>query len=114
MPFTIQVTKNIEGYIEDISLINNEYTLTYQWSRCGKLFNYAIGAFMNNYNFIIVEDNNLAKNQKFLKPDDVYDGQNVTNALEVKISNMNNEEIGKIHIPLYLYLDKYRHAALNG
>jgi hypothetical protein len=69
---------------------------------------------MNNYNFIIVEDNNLAKNEKFLKPDDIYDGQNVTNALEVKILNMNNEEIGKIHIPLYLYLDKYRHAALNG
>jgi hypothetical protein len=29
-PFTIRVTKNIDGYIEDISTINNEYTLAYQ------------------------------------------------------------------------------------
>ena len=113
-PFTIKVTKNIDGYIEDISVINNEYMLTYQWFRRGKLFNYAIGAFIDNYNFTIAENNDLAKNEKFLKPDDIYDGQNVTNALEVKILNMNNAEIGKIHIPLYLYLDKYRHAALNG
>ncbi len=113
-PFTIRVTKKINGLLEDISIINNEYAVNYEWYRHGRIFNYAIGIFANDYNFIIENDNSLNKNEKFLKPNDIYDGQNVTNALEVKILDIDNIEIGRIHIPLYLYLDRYRHSALNG
>lgn len=113
-PFTIRVQKNINGFIEDISTINNEYSLTYKWYKRGKLYNYMIGVFVDDYDFEITEDAYLARNEKFLKPNDIYDGQNVTNALEVEIFNMDNAKIGRIHIPLYFYLDKYRHSALNG
>lgn len=116
VPFTIRVMKEIDGYTEDISTINNEYALKYEWSKHGRLFNYTEQIFNDVYDFTLDDVNNtLEKNEMYIKPNDFYNGQNVSNAVEVDISTkLNNILIGKIHIPLYFYLDRYRHTALNG
>jgi hypothetical protein len=48
----------------------------------------------------------LAGNQKIYKPKSKYDGKVLTNALEVKILDANTTEIGKLHIPIYFFLNK--------
>ena len=112
-PFEIKVTRLINGYIEDVSTISNEYQVNYQWNIRGQKFNISRSQFEADNNLILIEDSNLARNQKFLQPNEEYDGINVTNALEVKILTPNLTEIGEIFIPLHLYLDRYGLANLN-
>jgi hypothetical protein len=38
-PFTIEVHKNINGYIEDISIVDNNEKLSYTWSELGQIYN---------------------------------------------------------------------------
>lgn len=113
-PFEIKVTKVIDNYIEDISTISNEHQINYDWAIRGKIFNVQQNAFIEDLHFIFAEDLNLARNQKILVPNEEYDGENVTNALEVKILTPNLTEKGRILIPLHLYLDRYGISELNG
>lgn len=113
IPFTIEVKKVINGYVEDISTVDNNNTVTYTWNALGKIYNGS--NFVDSKDFTISNiSSNLANNQKILKPNDKYSGEVVTNALQVEIrNNSNNNLIGTIHIPLYFYLNKFGYAALD-
>jgi hypothetical protein len=37
-PFEIKVTQNVNGFDEDISLLENEYAVKYNWSVLGKTY----------------------------------------------------------------------------
>lgn len=58
-------------------------------------------------------DEQLSKNQKNFKPASAYDGQCVSVAVECVI-RVSGSEAAKVHIPVYLGLNKYGLAALNG
>lgn len=59
------------------------------------------------------KDEQLSKNQKNFKPASAYDGQCVSVAVECVI-RVSGSEAAKVHIPVYLGLNKYGLAALNG
>lgn len=47
------------------------------------------------------------------QPKDQYSGECVTNAIEYTIYNPDGNEIGKIHIPIHLMLNRYGNSAFN-
>lgn len=51
-------------------------------------------------------------NIKYIKPKDTFDGMCVSNGIYCSVKN-NNVEIANIHIPVYLYLNRYGNAAIN-
>lgn len=53
------------------------------------------------------------KNEKYYKPIDNYNGMCVNNAVYCS-AVLNGTEIANIHIPIYLYLNRYGNAAMNG
>jgi len=113
-PFTIVVKKTINGFVEDISLVNNQYKVSYNWAVKGKIFSPEADDFIIDLHLTIDENAELAGNQKILIPNEDYNGENITNALEVKILDANLAEKGKLLIPIHFYLDRYGLADLNG
>lgn len=113
-PFELQVTQLINGYIEDISDINNNYKPTYNWGARGKIFSVTDDSFVDDINLTAINNAYLAGNRKFFIPKDSYSGENITNAVEVEILTNTSAQIGKILIPIHFYLDKYGLSALNG
>lgn len=55
----------------------------------------------------------IINNIKYIKPKDTFDGMCVSNGIYCSVKN-NNVEIANIHIPVYLYLNRYGNAAING
>jgi hypothetical protein len=53
------------------------------------------------------------KNKARCIPNETYDGENLSNAIQVTIKK-GNTVIAKIHIPIHFYLDRYGIAAING
>ena len=51
----------------------------------------------------------LSGNKKFFKPKDKFAGDDLTSAIVVDVS-----DVGCIHIPIYMIINRYGHAALNG
>ena len=113
-PFEINVTQIINGYEEDITNINNSYQPIYQWFIQGKIFNVASNNFIDDLHLTFGDNSNLTGNKRFFIPSEDYDGENVTNAVEVKILTNNLTEIGKILIPIHFYLDRYGLSDLAG
>lgn len=61
------------------------------------------------------EKDNFPFYQKWIKPKDTYDGQCVTNMVRIIIKDEEAEkEIAVCYIPVYLLLNKYGNAAING
>ena len=111
-PFTIQVLENINSKWEDVSLLEQEYSVDYDWNVKGQVY----------YSYWQSEQNLLEKttyllktqkNQKYFEPADTFNGLCVNNAIECVISR-GETEIGSIHIPVYLYLNRYGNSAING
>lgn len=98
LPFEIFL-QTLEGqyYIADQKPLNREYT----WSLIGNL------EFDENLQFI----NNISQtgNKRYIKPKDNFTGQDLSSAIVVQI-----DQIGFIHIPIYMILNRYGHTALNG
>lgn len=111
-PFELIITQNINGYDEDISLkTSSAYKVTYDWDILGKI--YEENTWINSINLSENSLNKIQVNQKSIKPLDNFDGQCVTNAIRCIIFKSNNE-IGRIHIPIHLLLNKYGNSAING
>ena len=111
-PFTIQVLEHINGNWEDVSLLEQNYAVDYDWSVKGQVY----------YSYWHSEQNLLEKsmyllqeqrNQKYFEPADTFNGLCVNNAVECVISR-EEETLGSIHIPVYLYLNRYGNSAING
>lgn len=100
-PFEIHV---FNGEVD----VSDDQNITYTWRICGTIY----------------EDEQWVK-QELLKvkeqlrnlidvtPNSSYDGQCVSIGLECVIA-LNDEELGRVHIPIYFGLNKYGLAALNG
>lgn len=106
LPFTLKVTQQINGYVEDITNINNQYKVTYDWSIKGRKY---IGSWEDDLN---MEFKEISTNTAMVIPTDDYTGENVSNALQVEIKH-NGSLVGRIHIPIHFYLDRYSIAAIN-
>lgn len=93
----------------DISVDEN---ITYGWSIKGKT--YVAPDWQPNLNLITKKDFglNTKKNQKYYVPNGKYNGLCVNNAIYTTVA-YNGSAIGSIHIPVYLYLNRFGYAALN-
>ena len=47
-----------------------------------------------------------------IEPKDTFDGQNLLSAIRV-IFTIENKKVGYLHIPIYMYINRYNHRALN-
>lgn len=114
IPFEIFAKKNEEGTTVDISQLEKLNGVTYDWRICGQVYDLA-QKIWTNIEYLKVEDNqDLQYNQKSFIPNENYDGECVSAGLECNIiSNLTNKSIGKIHIPIYFYLNRYTNSALN-
>ena len=112
-PFTIVVTQKVNGYDEDVSIkTSSTYSVSYTWEYQGQIYDTdgwePCVKLADGY-----ASSSLEKNQKMVKPLDDYDGLCVTNAL-VCIVKKGGNEIGRIHIPIQLMLNRYGNSAING
>ena len=57
---------------------------------------------------------NLPKNKKGFIPNDYFNGECVNCAIEVNILNSNNTIIGMMRIPIYMFLNKFENANIEG
>lgn len=114
-PFEIEVFRNLETLV-DISRLNGNKGVSYFWRVCGQIYDLETKQWINAH-FLNSNENNenvFEKNQKMFIPAESYDGECVTSGLECSVlSNASNQIIGKIHIPIYLYLNRYSNSALN-
>lgn len=112
-PFEIVVTKNESGYWEDISLkTNTNDSVSYNFIYKGAIYNTYTGQWEHEQYLTDRSADNLLKNQKMSKPPDSFDGQCVTVGL-VCICSCNGKEIGHIHIPVHLMLNRFGNSAIN-
>ena len=110
-PFEILVYKNINGISEDVSRNTKNHTVSYSWGYLGRI--YEDSQWVNAIQLKTdTTAKNLERNQKMVKPIDDYNGQCVTNAVRC-IIYANSIEIGRVHIPIHLLLNKYGLSALN-
>lgn len=99
----------IEVYKKGIEITKNS-ELGYTWFNLGT---YYLGKWQPSQNLIERSSAGLEKNQRKYKPSDTNSGLCVSNAVYCTIGN-GNVEIGSIHIPIHMYLNRYGNAALNG
>lgn len=104
-PFELQVFQGTT----DISTSDN---ISYGWNIKGKT--YVAPDWQSNSNLIEKKGLglNLKKNQKYYIPNSKYNGLCVNNAVYVTVA-YNGSMVGSIHIPIYLYLNRFGYAALN-
>ena len=92
LPFEIIVEKANSDYWEKDNSIKN-----YEW--------YSIGNIEQDQ----LRNRGLENNKKYFKPKNNFDGSDLSSAVVVQVQN-----IGIIHIPIYMILNRYGHSALNG
>lgn len=49
-----------------------------------------------------------------IEPKDTFDGLDLTSAILIKIKDNNEQSLGYMYIPIYMMINRYNHAALNG
>lgn len=94
--------------------------LSYEWKICGKLYKKILKDEKFVEEWVESKDleqqlhnlEELKNNQAIFKPADEYYGECVSNAIECIVKN-GDIEIGKIHIPIHLMLNRYGNAAMN-
>lgn len=93
--------------------ISENSNVSYIWNIKGAIYQDYQWVDQNLLSENTSNDEQLSKNQKNFKPASAYDGQCVSVAIECVI-RVSGSEAAKIHIPVYLGLNKYGLAALNG
>lgn len=81
----------------------------------GRIYDTENDVWVDNIN---LESNDLGEIEEDLgwprfQPKDQYSGECVTNAIEYTILDLDGNEVGKMHIPVHLMLNRYGNAALN-
>lgn len=119
-PFRLKVTNLINNVREDISEMTQSNAVTYSWfikgSKNDKVnVNSNTRTWVNDINLALdtYNNQNAKRNEKYFKPNDDYDTETVTNAIECDITKDNNT-VARIHIPIHFLLNKYGHKELNG
>lgn len=116
-PFTLKVTKNINGVMEDISTLTKDQAVNYDWQVRGKIYD-PVNKIWNteDYKFLterLIFKSQVARNQAAYKPVENYNGECLNVALECTLTDASATEIGRIHIPVHLLLNRYGNAAIN-
>ena len=114
-PFTLSVKRLINGYLEEVSdTPNNTYKVTFDWSAKGKVYKKVNGTnqWVNTNDLTPVSGEATNTYKRTFRPADIFDGECVTDAVFVTISN-NGTQVAQMHIPIHMYLNKYGIAALN-
>ena len=93
--------------------ISENSNVSYTWNIKGAIYQDYQWVDQNLLSESTSNDEQLSKNQKNFKPASAYDGQCVSVAIECVI-RVSGSEAAKVHIPVYLGLNKYGLAALNG
>lgn len=93
--------------------ISENSNVSYTWNIKGAIYQDYQWVDQNLLSENTSNDEQLSKNQKNFKPASAYDGQCVSVAIECVI-RVSGSEAAKVHIPVYLGLNKYGLAALNG
>ena len=109
-PFEITVKKLMNGVWEDVSL-STEEKLQYDWRELGRTYNTHTGEWIEA-DLLKLTGQADQINQQKVKPQDPYDGWCVNNAVECIVSK-DGAEIGRIHIPIHLMLNRYGFSHLN-
>lgn len=122
-PFRLKVTNLINNIREDISEMTQSNAVTYSWfikgSKNDKIVDPETQAatrdWVNDINLALdtYNNQNAKRNEKYFKPNDDYDTETVTNAIECDITK-NNSTVARIHIPIHFLINKYGHKELNG
>lgn len=104
-PFELTVLKNGNE-------ISQEDNTTYTWNVNGQVY---YTQWQSSLNLVERKGMNLKaqKNQRYYQPIAQVDGLCLSNSITCKIRD-NGAEVGSITMPIYLYLNRYGHAALNG
>lgn len=111
-PFEAIVTQNIDGYWENVSTKNTSaYEVTYDW-------NCSLGAIYEDNTWVGISAFSetigaTTPNTYAVKPLDSYDGQCVSNGIEVAVKKSGNE-LCRMHIPIHMMLNRYGNSAING
>lgn len=87
--------------------LENVEGLTQNWNVVGSVYN---GNTWENYTGLEIRNENPLE----CRPVDEYSGYCVNNALECILRDEANIQIGRIHIPIHLMLNRYGHASMNG
>lgn len=116
-PFELKVTKIIDGVEEDITLLEKAEKLDYQWIINGTVYDLDENAWIESLH--LIENSNrldkIQKNQFKVKPVETFGGHCVTNSITcIVVDTLTDETVGIITIPIYLCLNRYGLAALNG
>ena len=114
-PFELIVTKDINGYTEDVSKMTSAESVDYKWTTKGQVYlssSATSGSWVTNKEYLIEENKTADKNQKWYKPTDEYIDECVNVALECAITH-NGAAAANIHIPIHLLLNRYGQAAIN-
>lgn len=114
LPFALKIYQTIDGVEEDISIATGaETAVNYTWSPLGLIWNGTTWVSENS----LIEKNylyrTLKRNEKYYKPKDSYNGLSVNNGLKCIITR-SGTQLMEIYLPIYLYLNRYGKAALNG
>ena len=119
-PFRLKVTNLINNVREDISEMTQSNAVTYSWFIKGSKNDKASAdsntrTWVNDINLALdtYNNRNAKRNEKYFKPNDDYDTETVTNAIECDITK-NNSTVARIHIPIHFLINKYGHKELNG
>ena len=114
-PFEIIVTKLLSnGNYEDVSLNTINDITSYTWNYLGTHYDKDIHSWVNKtYLGNDTIHPAVAKNQRWVKPLDNYDGQVVNSAIAVTIA-VSNINVLYVHIPVHLYVNRYNNKTLNG
>ena len=110
-PFELEVLGKISNAEEELSELKGEYGLNYNWSIDGKIYNNNEWTSCNN---LKLNNDGLKPNQAKVIPEKIYNGECVTNALRCVITTKAGGMVGIIHIPIYMSLNRYGNAAING
>ena len=113
--FELKITKQFENgtaedTIEDVSELEGENGIIYNWSVGGKL--YINKAWIDSKN-LTLNTKGCKRNQINAVPVKTFNGECVSNYLRCDLSTMAGGDVGTIIIPIHMLLNRYGNAAIN-
>ena len=112
-PFEFKCKENINDVWEDVSLVEGDHSITYDFAVNGDVKKGTNGTLTKSNLLTIIKDNTLEKNQCKCYPNSKYDGECVNNAIICAYKNKNNKVMAYIQVPIHFLLNRYGLANLN-
>lgn len=116
LPFEINIYKMINGIQENISLLSEDNKVDLTCDIYGRVYDIEKQQWIDTIYLEEISSHKevLQKNQFRIKPKDSFSGHCVNNSIKITAFDKNNTEVASINIPIYLCLNRYGLASLNG